>query len=34
MGAGALEMIVSEMPVHLRRTQDAESGLALINLAA
>ena|SRR5947208_3604980 len=29
-----LEMIVSEMPVHLRRTQDEESGLALINLAA
>ena len=23
-----------EMPVHLRRTQDEESGLALINLAA
>jgi uncharacterized protein len=29
-----LEMIVSEMPVHLRRTQDEQSGLALINLAA
>ena len=29
-----LEMVVSEMPVHLRRTQDEESGLALINLAA
>lgn len=29
-----LEMIVTEMPVHLRRTPDAESGLALINLAA
>src|SRR6266566_7713979 len=29
-----LDMIVSEMPVHLRRTQDEESGLALINLAA
>jgi len=29
-----LEMIVSEMPVHLRRSQDEESGLALINLAA
>lgn len=29
-----LEMIVSEMPVDLRRTQDEESGLALINLAA
>lgn len=29
-----LETIVSELPVHLRRTQDAESGLALINLAA
>ena len=29
-----LEMIVSEIPVHLRRSQDEESGLALINLAA
>lgn len=29
-----LEMIITEMPVHLRRTQDDESGLALINLAA
>ena len=29
-----LEMIVSEMPVHLLRSQDEESGLALINLAA
>lgn len=29
-----LEMIVTEMPVHLRRTHDDESGLALINLAA
>jgi len=29
-----LEMIVAEMPVYLRRTQDDESGLALINLAA
>lgn len=29
-----LELIVSEMPVHLRRTRDEESGLALINLAA
>ena len=29
-----LEVIVSEMPVHLRRSQDEESGLALINLAA
>ncbi len=29
-----LEMIISEMPVHLRRTHDEESGLALINLAA
>ena len=29
-----LEMIVSEMPVHLRRTQDKETGLPLINLAA
>jgi uncharacterized protein len=28
-----LEMIVSEMPVHLRRSHDEESGLALINLA-
>jgi len=29
-----LEMIVSEMPVRLRRSHDEESGLALINLAA
>lgn len=29
-----LEMVVTEMPVHLRRTHDEESGLALINLAA
>ncbi len=29
-----LEMILAEAPVHLRRTQDNESGLALINLAA
>jgi uncharacterized protein len=29
-----LEMIVSEMPVHLRRTHDEETGLALINVAA
>jgi uncharacterized protein len=29
-----LEMIASEMPVHLRRSHDEESGLALINLAA
>ena len=29
-----LEMIISEMPVHLRRSHDQESGLALINLAA
>lgn len=29
-----LEMIVSEIPVQLRRTHDEESGLALINLAA
>lgn len=29
-----LEMVVSEMPIHLRRTHDDESGLALINLAA
>jgi predicted DNA-binding protein with PD1-like motif len=28
------EMILSELPVHLRRTRDEESGLALINLAA
>jgi uncharacterized protein len=27
-----LEMIVSEMPVHLRRVQDDASGVALINL--
>lgn len=29
-----LEMIVTEMPVHLRRPHDDESGLALINIAA
>jgi len=29
-----LEMIVSEMPVHLRRAYDEETGLALISLAA
>jgi predicted DNA-binding protein with PD1-like motif len=29
-----LEMIVSETPAHLRRAQDEETGLALINLAA
>jgi uncharacterized protein len=29
-----LEMIASEMPVHLHRSHDEESGLALINLAA
>lgn len=29
-----LEMILSDAPVHVRRTQDNESGLALINLAA
>jgi len=29
-----LEVVVSELPVHLRRSQDEESGLALINLAA
>lgn len=29
-----LEMIISEMPVHLRRSHDNDSGLALINLAA
>jgi hypothetical protein len=28
------EMIFIEMPVHLRRTHNDESGLALINLAA
>jgi uncharacterized protein len=29
-----LEMIVSEIPVHLRRAQDEDTGLALIDLAA
>jgi predicted DNA-binding protein with PD1-like motif len=29
-----LEMILSELPVHLRRTHDEDSGLNLINLAA
>lgn len=29
-----LEMIVSELPIHLRRSQDEDSGLALINLSA
>ena len=29
-----LEMIVSESPVHLRRSRDEETGLALIRLAA
>lgn len=29
-----LEMVISEMPVHLRRTKDQETGLPLINLAA
>jgi len=29
-----LELIVSEMPVHLRRRDDTETGLALIELAA
>ncbi len=29
-----LEIIVSEMPVYLRRRQDSETGLALIELAA
>ena len=29
-----LEMILSEMPVHLRRRDDEETGLALIELAA
>lgn len=29
-----LEMILSELPVHLRRSHDDESGLLLINLAA
>ena len=29
-----LEMILSELPVHLRRSRDEETGLALIRLAA
>jgi predicted DNA-binding protein with PD1-like motif len=29
-----LEMIVSELPLHLRRARDQETGLALISLAA
>lgn len=29
-----LEMIISELPAHLRRVHDRETGLALINLAA
>jgi predicted DNA-binding protein with PD1-like motif len=29
-----LEMIISEMPVHLRRKHDDETGLALLNMAA
>jgi uncharacterized protein len=29
-----LEMIISELPVHLRRSPDEETGLALIRLAA
>lgn len=29
-----LEMLVSELPVHLRRSRDEETGLALIRLAA
>ena len=29
-----LEMVLSELPVHLRRSHDEESGLSLINLAA
>jgi uncharacterized protein len=29
-----LEMIVSELPVHLRRSHDEETGLSLIRLAA
>lgn len=29
-----LEMIISELPAHLRRSPDEETGLALINLAA
>lgn len=29
-----LELIVTEMPIHLRRRDDAETGLALIDLAA
>jgi predicted DNA-binding protein with PD1-like motif len=29
-----LELIVTELPAHLRRTQDKETGLALLDLAA
>jgi predicted DNA-binding protein with PD1-like motif len=29
-----LEMIITEMPAHLRRRRDEETGLALIDLAA
>jgi predicted DNA-binding protein with PD1-like motif len=29
-----LEMVLTELPVHLRRTHDEETGLALISLAA
>lgn len=29
-----LEMLLTELPVHLRRTHDEETGLALISLAA
>jgi predicted DNA-binding protein with PD1-like motif len=29
-----LEMVLTELPAHLRRTRDEETGLALINLAA
>src|ERR1051326_1086340 len=29
-----LEMILTELPVHLRRTQDKETGLGIINVAA
>jgi predicted DNA-binding protein with PD1-like motif len=29
-----LEMILTELPVHLRRVHDQETGLALISLAA
>ena len=32
--ANHLEMILTELPVHLRRVNDQETGLALISLAA